>query len=345
MHSKALNFHLETLESPLPTGDTLLINAHPGKYLDHLTDHNITVVTQLANTADLWKTKRQTDTHTNIPTDQKFDLIIHHATKFATENIATIGTYIQNLKPSGTWISIIPNKTGASRLKRDITKAFSEVETTSKAKCRIFQCTPTKTGHDQKLTSKWATLNTPTPIKNTNLLTLPGVFSADKLDTGSLLLADILQQETWYGSVADLGAAYGYLSHTILGTTRQKMKNLCLYELDQRALDCAKLNLTEANKEGKTNIEYHWTDVTQAVPHQRPFDTVIMNPPFHEAQDASFALGKTFIQQAANILKPGGTLYLVANLHLPYEQTLIQHFRSHRLLKEDKGFKIFLARK
>ncbi|MFT5904855.1 MAG: 16S rRNA (guanine1207-N2)-methyltransferase, partial [Cryomorphaceae bacterium] len=122
-------------------------------------------------------------------------------------------------------------------------------------------------------------------------------------------------------------------------------KNLCLYELDHRALECAKINLAKSNTNEKTKIEYHWTDVTEAVPHQRPFDTVIMNPPFHEAQDASFTLGKTFIKQAANILKPGGTLYLVANLHLPYEETLLENFRSHRLLKEDKGFKIFLARK
>jgi len=176
---------------------------------------------------------------------------------------------------------------------------------------------------------------------------VPGVFSAEKIDTGSLLLAEILKQESWYGTVADLGAAYGYLSHIILDTPRQRINNLCLYELDHRALECAKLNLTDQIKDTKTKtkIEYHWTDVTQAVPHQRPFDTVIMNPPFHEAQDASFTLGKTFIKQAANILKPGGTLYLVANLHLPYEQTLIEHFRSHRLIKEDKGFKIFLARK
>ncbi len=339
MHSKALKFHLETLEKPLPVGSTLLINAEPGAYLDHLTDHEITVITQLANTANKWKRK---NTETQRASDEKFDLIIHYATKFATENIATIGKYVQQLNTGGTWISIIPNRTGASRLKRDINKLFSQVETTSKAKCRIFQCAAE---HDKKLTSKWASLNKPTAIKGTDLVTVPGVFSAEKIDTGSLLLADVLKQETWYGSVADLGAAYGYLSHIILSTPRQKMNNLCLYELDHRALECAKQNLTESNTNQKTKIEYHWTDVTEAVPHQRPFDTVIMNPPFHEAQDASFTLGKTFIQQAANILKPGGNLYLVANLHLPYEQTLLEHFRSHRLLKEENGFKIYLARK
>lgn len=339
MHSKALKFHLETLEKPLPAGDTLLINSEPNSYLQNLTDHKITVVTQYASTSNNWKKKKII---TALEDDREFDLIIHYATKFAKENLAAIGKYVSQLKTNGTWLSIIPNRTGASRLKRDITKMFKETDASSKAKCRIFQCS---SEHDTELAEQWENLNIPAKIKGTELLTVPGVFSAEKIDTGSLLLAEILKKESWYGSVADLGAAYGYLSHIILRTPRQKIRNLCLYELDQRALACAELNLRESVRGTKTNIEYHWTDVTDAVPHQRPFDTVIMNPPFHEAQDASFTLGKTFIKQAANILKPGGTLYMVANIHLPYEQTLIEHFRSHRLLGEEKGFKIFLARK
>jgi len=339
VHTKALKFHLETLETPLPVGETLLINAQPDSYLDLIEDHNLTVITQLANTAASWH-KRGIETH--YASEKKFNLIIHFATKFATENIATIGKYIQQLEPNGTWISIIPNRTGASRLKRDLQKLFSDVEISSKTKCKIFQ---SSASHDVQLAKKWSHFNKPSTIKNTDLVSVPGIFSAEKIDTGSALLAEILKEESWYGSVADLGAAYGYLSQIILNTPRQKIKNLSLYELDHRALECAKINLEKSNKLEKTKIEYHWADVTSAVPHQRPFDAVIMNPPFHEAHDASFALGKTFLKQAAEILKPGGTLYLVANLHLPYEQTLIEHFRSHRLLIEDKGFKIFLARK
>lgn len=338
MQSKALTFHFNTLESPLPTGDALLINASPGGYLNKLAEHNIHVITPIATTAAKWTAKK---IETAVETDLEFDLIIHYATKFATENIATIGRYIQQLKPGGTFITVIPNRTGASRLRKDISKFYSDFENTSKAKCRIYQFSLATENFDQNLAKKWANLNKPKAIKDTELQTVPGIFSAEKLDTGSVLLAEILKQEQWYGSVADLGSGYGYLSHTILSTPRQKIKNLCLYELDQRALDCAKQNFSFTD----TKVEYHWTDVTRNVPHDRPFDTVIMNPPFHEAQDASFELGKMFIQQAANILKPGGTLYLVANLHLPYENEIQTQFRSHRLLKEDKGFKIFLARK
>ncbi len=338
MQSKALTFHFTTLEEPLPTGKALLINSNPGGYLKHLAGHDIKVIAALADTAGRWNTK---NIETTTETDDTFDLIIHFATKFATENIATIGRYIQQLNPSGTFITVIANKTGASKLGKDISKLISEFDNSSKAKCRIYQTSLTTATYDKNLAKKCAKLSQPKAIKDTELLTVPGVFSADKIDTGSALMAEILKQEQWYGSVADLGSAYGYLSHVILSTPRQKMKNLCLYELDQKALDCAKLNLSAFDNK----IEYHWIDVTQNVPHQCSFDTVVMNPPFHAAQDASFTLGKRFIEQAANILKPGGTLYLVANLHLPYEKEIQDRFRSHRLLKEQDGFKIFLARK
>ncbi len=341
MQAKALKFHLEVLaneEQPLKAGRTLLINAAPGDYLEFLSEHEITVFCSLATTADLW-TKEKTSTVQEFDeVTGSFDNVIHFATKFATENIATIGHFTKCLDPEGTWLTIIPNRTGASRLKKDISKLFAEVVTTSKAKCRIFQ---TSSKYDQLLARKWTSLNKPKCVKGTELVTVPGVFSAEKIDTGSKLLAEVLKEESWYGSVADLGAGYGFLSHTILSTKRQKMKKLCLYELDYRALECAKQNLTELSD----RVEYHWVDVTAKVPHERPFDMVVMNPPFHEAQDASFELGKTFIKQAAAILKPGGTLYLVANLHLPYEKEIQEQFRSHRLLREENGFKLFLARK
>lgn len=342
MQAKALKFHLEVLQlesedgEGLEVGKTLLINAAPGAYLDLLEGHQITVFCSQANIADKWSAKGVTTIQEISELKGKFDNIIHFATKFATENLTTIGQFSQFM--AGAWLSIIPNRTGASRLKKDITKFFDEVVTTSKAKCRIFQ---SSSEFDSLLARQWTSLNKPKKIKGTELETVPGVFSAEKIDTGSKLLAEVIAEESWYGSVADLGSAYGFLSHSILSVTRQKVKRICLYELDYRALECAKSNLSGFSNK----VDYHWVDVTAKVPHERPFDMVVMNPPFHEAQDASFELGKTFIKQAASILKPGGTLYLVANIHLPYEKEIQEQFRSHRLLREENGFKLFLARK
>ena len=46
---------------------------------------------------------------------------------------------------------------------------------------------------------------------------------------------------------------------------------------------------------------------------------------------------------AAEALKPGGRLWLVANRHLPYEQTLNERFGEVRVAGERDGFKVIAA--
>jgi 16S rRNA (guanine1207-N2)-methyltransferase len=333
LSASALKFYFQQEDIPKPEGKTLIVQGTPGPWMDALDDKSPTAITYLANENTRWQQKGITPVQA---TEEKFDLIIHFATKFATENLAQIGNLVQQLAPGGRWITVVPNRMGASRLKKDITKLFDEVKTCSKSKCRIFDTTSSL---DAKLARKWASLNKPKPIKDTELVTTPGIFSAEKIDTGSKLLAEFLKKESFFGSGADLGAAYGYLSKTVLDTPRHRIREVVLYELDKRALDCAEQNLAEHD-----NAIFQWCDVTAGTHHVRKFDWVIMNPPFHEAQDQSFELGKTFIREAARILKPGGSLYLVANLHLPYEELIRQEFRSNRLLAEDKGFKCIFAR-
>ena len=46
---------------------------------------------------------------------------------------------------------------------------------------------------------------------------------------------------------------------------------------------------------------------------------------------------------AAEALRTGGTLWLTANRHLPYEAVLKARFKRVRLVAEADGFKIFEA--
>ncbi len=331
--ASALKFYFKQKDVSKPTGKTLIVQGAPDAWLEYLECETPDVLCYLANENSEWLKRGITPVQDTI---EHYDLIIHFATKFATENLATIGKLSQKLTANGRWISVVPNKMGASRLKKDISKLFEEVQTCSKSKCRIFD---TSNSIDTKLAKKWASFGKAKVIKDTNFLTTPGIFSAEKIDLGSLLLAEILKKESFFGSGADLGAAYGFLSKTVLDTPRNRIREVVLYELDKRALDCAK-----KNSRNNDNVIYQWCDVTAGTHHVRKFDWVIMNPPFHEAHDQSFELGKTFIREAARILKPGGSLFLVANLHLPYEELIRTTFRSHRLLAEDKGFKCILAR-
>src|SRR3546814_9644828 len=54
-------------------------------------------------------------------------------------------------------------------------------------------------------------------------------------------------------------------------------------------------------------------------------------------------IGRRFIAVAAEVLKPGGRLWLVANRHLPYESVLDASFGSARLVAQRDGFKVVEA--
>ena len=56
-------------------------------------------------------------------------------------------------------------------------------------------------------------------------------------------------------------------------------------------------------------------------------------------------LGKAFIAAAARMLKRSGQFFMVANRHLPYEDTLKAHFGSGTLLAEIAGYKLYQAGK
>ncbi|THH36858.1 class I SAM-dependent methyltransferase [Aliishimia ponticola] len=163
---------------------------------------------------------------------------------------------------------------------------------------------------------------------------VPGVFSADGVDPGSALLAAHVPAAL-SGRVADLGAGWGYLSAHILDAC-PKITELHLVEAQGAALDCARQNVTDAR------ARFHWADATTWA-GETAFDAVVMNPPFHTGRAAEPDLGRAFIASAARLLRPGGTLWMVANRHLPYEQALRDSFAEFAEIGGTNKFKIVKA--
>lgn len=162
--------------------------------------------------------------------------------------------------------------------------------------------------------------------------TAPGVFSADGVDPASALLVEALP-EVMVGTVADLGAGWGYLSAHIL--TRD-VKTVHVVEAHDMALQCARHNVTDER------ARFHWADATTWTPPEK-VDAVVMNPPFHKSRSAEPSLGRAFIANAARILRPHGALWMVANRHLPYEDALASHFTKVVDLDGDARFKLVRA--
>jgi len=164
-------------------------------------------------------------------------------------------------------------------------------------------------------------------------VTLPGVFSADGPDEGSVLLAAVLPPKL-NGEVIDLGAGWGYLSRA--GLARDGLRKLHLVEAEAAALASARANITDPR------TVFHWADAT-TFKLPRGVDHILCNPPFHTAREADPGLGVAFIRAAARLLAPHGTLWLVANRHLPYDPVLSELFRETAEIGGDKRFRLIRA--
>lgn len=177
----------------------------------------------------------------------------------------------------------------------------------------------------------WA-LPDPAPVAS-GWITQPGVFSADGPDAGSEALVTALPK-TLKGRGADLGGGWGFLTRHLLALPG--VTHVDLVEADRRALTCAEQNLSD------DRLALHWADAT-TWGSPASLDWVVMNPPFHTSRTPDAALGQAFIRSAARLLRPKGTLVMVANRHLPYETTLANSFVEIQELDGDTRFKILQA--
>jgi 16S rRNA (guanine1207-N2)-methyltransferase len=239
----------------------------------------------------------------------------------------------------GVVVAAQRNDEGARTMQDDLARLVGPVQALSKHHCRVAWARVEAARVDRALVAAWLADDAPRTVEATGLASRPGVFSWDRIDPGSALLAACLPDDL-AGRVADFGAGIGVLSLTLLRTCPQ-LASLDLYEADARALALARANIDAGDPD--IPVDYHWHDVARGVPAR--YDAIVCNPPFHAGRDADPTLGQAFLRAAADALVEGGRLWLVANRHLPYEATLGAGFGDVRCVREAEGFKVIEARK
>ena len=229
---------------------------------------------------------------------------------------------------AGSIIGVNGDKTdGIEAIVREIRKRFESVEVFSKAHGKLAWFARPDTLPD---VGDWEAR--PFEIKG-GFTSFPGTFSADGADKGSSLLVEHLPKLK--GRVADLGSGWGYLSRHIL--TSDAVTQLDMVEADHKAVDLAKLNVTDPR------AVHHWADATAFA--GKDYSAVVMNPPFHTSRKADPALGQAFIRHATSILSARGSLWMVANRNLPYEAVLDEHFQAVTTVAQTGGFKVVHAQR
>jgi 16S rRNA (guanine1207-N2)-methyltransferase len=179
---------------------------------------------------------------------------------------------------------------------------------------------------------------TPSALVDGRYEAAPGMFSSDHIDPGSAFLMEQLPRDI-KGRIADFCAGWGYLS-VELAAVCPAVKSIALYEADHASLEAAKAN--SARLAPDTAAAFHWQDLI-AEKASGDYDTIIMNPPFHQGRAADPAIGNAIIRNALGALHKGGKLYLVANRNLPYEATLAAGFYKSGELARNAYYKVLWA--
>lgn len=251
------------------------------------------------------------------------------------ENRALLAEAVNATQAGGIVLAAASNLEGAKTLEGDLAALMGQVTSVSKNKCRAFWARVEPGRVDAALQAEWLGADAPRPVADGRFMSRPGLFAWDRIDAGSRLLAENLPAGL-SGRVADLGAGFGYLSDEVL-SRYPAVTQLDVIEAEQRALDMARLNLARYGE----RVAFHWLDATGPLPGR--YDAIVSNPPFHIDRADRHDIGQAFIRSAAAALAAGGQLWLVANRHLPYEDTLTAAFKSVATIAQNNFFKVFKA--
>jgi 16S rRNA (guanine1207-N2)-methyltransferase len=271
------------------------------------------------------------------PTDQRFQRVLVLPPRQRAESRALLAQALRRTQAGGVVVASQDNNEGARSTEADLERLAGNVQSLSKNKCRVFWATIDQDAGNSPIVVEWSALDAPRSIADGRFLSRPGLFAWDRVDRASALLATHLPSGL-SGRAADLGAGYGYLSSELLARN-PGIVALDVYEAEARALAMARVNLAPASD--RVGIDFHWHDVTTGLLAR--YDVIVSNPPFHQGRADQPDLGREFIVAAARALNPGGSFWLVANRHLPYEAVLGEQFSSVRALAMQDGFKVIHA--
>lgn len=262
--------------------------------------------------------------------DVQLDSMIMLSPPGAVERRYVLAQTLRALKPGAVFTVMAPKDKGGSRLRKELEGFGCAVAEDARRHHRI--CTVVGRDGFEGLDAALEA-GAPRLVSTLGLWSQPGVFSFDRIDPGTALLAVHLPKLA--GKGADFGCGIGVLAHTVLASAA--VDALALIDIDRRAIDCARRNVADPR------ANFHWADIADGEPDLTGLDFVVMNPPFHDTGVEDKRLGQQFIRQAAKVLRKGGSTWLVANRHLPYERVLDEHFARVTLITEANGFKVFEA--
>jgi len=331
MHAlDALSYILETQPELGESGSVLFLRAQPSPALARFAGR--------LTCEQTWKPRSVALENAELNPQREvsgvFDTVLLLPDRQRETVLADVARAYDHLADGGTLIVALHNDWGAKRTEQALAEVCGGVQTVSKHHSRVFWTTKTQPWKTDQLTA-WKEAAAMRRVIDGRFWSAPGLFHWDEIDAGSKLLTEHLPVNL-SGAIADLGCSWGFLSDYMLRHC-PNLRTLDCYEADAVGLECARRNLGLVPTHVRPRL--HWRDVTAGL-GKALYDTIVMNPPFHDGRDADPMLGLKFITSAASGLRTGGDLWLVANKHLPYENLMGETFEHVSKVIESGGFKV-----
>lgn len=170
------------------------------------------------------------------------------------------------------------------------------------------------------------------------LITKPGIFSWDELDPATALLLEHLEIEPT-DIVLDLGCGYGVIG--VVAARRASRGRVYLVDTNCVAVEAARRSVAHNRL---TNAEVILGDGPTAFGDVL-CDVIATNPPFHAGRAVAYDITRRLIEQAYAQLRPGGRLYLVSNVFIPYQRWIMAAFGNCEIVARTRSFQVLRARR
>lgn len=227
------------------------------------------------------------------------------------------------------------NKGGIRGTEKRLADAGVAVETIDSARhCRLVKVSPKSAGEPFKLEDWLEVAAIDVPGSTLAVASLPGVFSAGRVDDGTALLLGTLASVR-AGRVLDMGCGAGVIG-AFLKKTNPAL-NVEMVDSNALAVVASQWTLRENQLDAKVQPSDGFSAVSGT------FDWIISNPPFHDGIATDFRFFERFITEAPRFLRPGGRLRIVANAHLKYLPAIDRAFGNARTITGNTRFRIYEA--
>lgn len=236
--------------------------------------------------------------------------------------------------PSGQLFLVGEKRAGSERAAKQLAVYGRTSKVDSARRCQLWRCQVDNKPEAPSLDALSQSFMVESAGQSIQVHSLPGVFSHGRLDLGTKLLLECLDNLP-SGHYLDFGCGAG-----VIGSFLKRQypdADVSMLDVDAFAIHSSHLTLKANQLTAATIIG----DGIHAAPKQ--LAVIISNPPFHQGVHTQYQTTETLLRDAAVHLRPGGELRIVANSFLKYPPLIEKHLGPCTVLAERDGFKVYRA--